>query len=230
MKSLIVAALTTFLVTPTLAAGPVVLELYTSQSCSSCPPADALLQSLSQDPQLLALSFHIDYWDGAGWRDPYSRPESTARQRTYASVLPGGVYTPELVVDGQSAMIGSRENEVRAAIVTGRTRPKPLDIAITPAGKQQLAISISGKKPAGVTAADIWLITYNPRAVTSVRGGENRGETLTSINNVTAIAHLGQLGDQPQNLQAAMSNDPGDKYAVLVQLPNGGPILGAGAL
>jgi hypothetical protein len=217
-------ALSLALTSPALAAsGPVVLELFTSQSCSSCPPADALLQKLASDPQVLALSYHVTYWDGAGWQDPFSRPASTDRQRAYAAVLGGGVYTPELVIDGRQQLIGSREGQVRAALAAAREEAQPVDIAMAAGPDHQLAIKVGGS----ASPADLWLVTYNPQAVTAVRGGENHGETLTSINNVTAITRLGAASGQAQSFTAPFAADPADRYAVLAQAPAGGPILGA---
>src|SRR5215470_7773141 len=96
---------------------PAVVELFTSQGCSSCPPADQLLAELAQRSDIIALGFHIDYWDGLGWKDPLSTPEGTARQQTYARLLGSGqVYTPQLIVEGTREMVGSRREEVLAAL------------------------------------------------------------------------------------------------------------------
>src|SRR5277367_2482465 len=138
---------------------PVVLELFTSQGCSSCPPADALLKRLSaENSQLLPLSFHVDYWNYLGWKDPYSSQANTDRQRGYASTLDGQVYTPELVVNGATGVVGSDEGRVRNAIkvaqrmisfvkvvITAKPDTSALDVAVSGAGTRDQKV-----------VADIW--------------------------------------------------------------------------
>src|ERR1700746_3918568 len=100
---------------------PIVVELFTSEGCSSCPPADALLAELAGRPDLLALSFHVDYWDGLGWKDPFSSPDATRRQRGYADLLGlATVYTPQMVVDGRWQAVGSDRSEVEQALGSAR--------------------------------------------------------------------------------------------------------------
>ena len=117
-RDLLAATLATSLASAARAApGSVVIELFTSQGCSSCPPADQLLAELAQRSDIIALGFHIDYWDGLGWKDPLSTLEGTARQQTYARLLGSGqVYTPQLIVEGTREMVGSRREEVLAAL------------------------------------------------------------------------------------------------------------------
>src|SRR5277367_5346912 len=125
---------------------PVVLELFTSQGCSSCPPADALLKRLSaENNRLLSLSFHVDYWNYLGWKDPYSSPASTDRQRGYASALDGQVYTPELVVNGATAVVGSDEHRVRDAIKSAQRTISPVQVVITTKpNTSALDVAVSG--------------------------------------------------------------------------------------
>ena len=141
-------------------ARPVVLELFTSQACSSCPPADALLGALQAgSPDVLALSFHVTYWNGLGWTDPFSSPQATARQRAYAAALGTEVFTPQLVIDGRVSAVGSDRQAIQAAITAARN-----DQAAGP----PLALSASGK---GLTAsvdegtgeAELLLIGFDPR-------------------------------------------------------------------
>ncbi len=215
---------------PAHAGSPVVLELFTSQSCSSCPPADQLLQALAKDPDVLALSFHVTYWDQEGWKDPFSLPASTARQNDYASSLHQvNVYTPELVVDGVKGVVGSQRDAVMSAVSAARMKQKPVAVAITAsADAHHLTISFTGQKSGGAPA-DVWLVTYNPKAVTAVQGGENSGLSLSSINNVTSVARIAQIaGATPTPMTIPLSAKSDDSYAVLVQAP-GGALLGAAA-
>ena len=217
---------------PAFADSPIVLELFTSQSCSSCPPADALLQSLSTDPRLLPLSFHVTYWDGPDWRDAFSLAGSTDRQKSYEAWLKqNNVYTPELVVDGTSGMVGSNRSEVAAAIEAARARPKPVTVSMTPsADRRHLSITFAGAKPGAAKDAEIWLVTFSPKAVTAVNGGENSGSQLTSINNVTDIKLLARSGAASlAPLQIDLPADPAENYAVLVQSAETGVIIGAGS-
>ena len=108
---------------------PTVVELFTSQGCSSCPPADALLGELERRGGVIALGFHISYWDSLGWKDPFSRPQSTERQRVYARLFSGQIYTPQLVVDGRYGFVGSDGREASSAIHSA-IRERKIPIAI----------------------------------------------------------------------------------------------------
>jgi hypothetical protein len=149
----------------------VVLELFTSQGCSSCPPADALLTELALHPGIVALTWHVDYWNNLGWRDPYARPEWTARQRHYADALSTEVYTPALAVNGMQMVVGSNRSAVRAAITAAPALTVPVSLQRTDAG---LAAQI-GARP---DAASVTLVVYDPVHATSVGAGENAGHTL----------------------------------------------------
>src|SRR5271170_1729067 len=120
---------------------PVVLELFTSQSCSSCPPADALLKKLSaSDPDVLPLSFHVHYWDYLSWKDTYSSPIYTDRQKAYAQALgQNGVFTPQLIVNGTASVVGSNENDVERTITAARRTPSAVNVSLKPAGHQLIA-------------------------------------------------------------------------------------------
>jgi hypothetical protein len=178
---------------------PVLVELFTSEGCSSCPPADALLQSLDHEQnipgaQVIVLSEHVDYWNYEGWRDPFSSPEVTERQKTYASRFSqDGPYTPEAVIDGTRGLNGSDRRGLIAAIEEAAQQPK-IDIAITnPA--------ISGKTAsANVTAAahprtDLYAVLADDHDESSVLRGENSGRHIEHVAVVRAIEKLGSLND-----------------------------------
>lgn len=207
----------------------VVLELFTSQGCSSCPPADQLLKKISlNDPSLLPLSFHVHYWDYLGWKDPFSSPTNTERQRNYASVLDGQVYTPELVVNGEKGVVGSDEVSVNNAIAMAReTKPEAnVTISQTENGKLDVFIRpVSGTHP---TRADIWEIHFAPYSRTQVANGENDGRMLENINSVRRITKLSVWDGQSAHYTIPRPNDD-DGIAVLIQNSNAGRILGVGS-
>ena len=204
---------------------PIVLELFTSQGCSSCPPADALLKKLSaENSRLLPLSFHINYWDYLGWKDPYSSPANTDRQRGYASALDGQVYTPELVINGATDVVGSDEGRVRNAIEAAERSggTAQADITTQPDGH---AVSIAGTNPGA--EADVWEVSFRPYVRNDVERGENGGRTLDHVNSVTGLQHLGTWSGQAATYTLDTPTNPNDKTVVLVQLPNYGRIIGA---
>jgi len=156
---------------------PVVLELFTSQGCSSCPPADALLGELSRRPGMIGLSWHVDYWNNLGWRDPYARPEWTERQRDYARHLGAEVYTPALVVNGAAILVGSD----KAAVYRAIEKAAPPPVAVT------LRRTLSGlEAEIGATSSAVTgvLATYDPERSTPVDAGENGGRRLTEYRIV----------------------------------------------
>ena len=169
--------------------GVVVLELFTSQGCSSCPPADSLLTRLGSEPALrgrvVPLSFHVDYWDHIGWRDPFSSAEWSERQRAYAASLHGEAYTPQLVVNGSSAMVGSSERTVRAAIAAGlQTGPQArLHLNAIVGADGDIVVDVSGAQSSD-TALEVWVALVEDDLTTRVARGENGGRTLRNDNVV----------------------------------------------
>jgi hypothetical protein len=200
------------------AARPIVLELFTSQSCSSCPPADALLAELAaSDADVLALDFHVDYWNRLSWRDPFSSAAATSRQRAYAAALGTEVFTPELVVDGRHGVVGSRRGDVRQAIASARdARAQAPDIPITAHlqdGRAAIAVG------AGPGAGRVLIAGYDPKHVTDVGSGENGGRTLTEINVVRAWRDIGAWTGAPLHMLADLPR--GEQAAVLLQDESG---------
>jgi len=159
---------------------PIVVELFTSEGCSSCPPADALLAELASRPDVLALSFHVDYWDRLGWKDPYSSREATARQHHYATLLDlATVYTPQIVVDGKWQAVGSDRADVEHALDHARRdRQEVLVTLALDHGQAQITVGPSGDK----VSASVLLIGFDRRHVTAVQRGENGGRTLAQFN------------------------------------------------
>ena len=200
---------------------PTVVELFTSQGCSSCPPANANLAMISERPGVLALSFGVTYWDQLGWPDTFAKPEFTARQVTYERPLHrDGPFTPQMVVDGHADTVGNRLAAVEQLIAASRKGDRPtLDI-----GKANVVVG-SGTAPA--SGADIWLVTYDPRLVdVPVGRGENAGRILSHKNVVHSLERIGSWQGIATDLPlptAAL----GLRRAVLVQSPAGGAIPAA---
>lgn len=163
---------------------PVLLELFTSEGCSSCPSADRLLSKLRRDQpvagaEIIVLSEHVDYWNSLGWHDPYSSSEWSDRQRAYARRLDGQVYTPELVVDGARGMIGSEEGAVTSAIRTAARQGKArLGVVVEMAGNEA-TVRVTGA-PAGV----LYVAAARDEVVSTVTSGENGGQTLRHVGVV----------------------------------------------
>ena len=200
----------------------VVAELFTSQSCSSCPPADALLEELAgRRPDVLALSYHVTYWNRLGWRDRFSLPEATERQRRYAATLGHGqVYTPQLVVQGRRDVVGSDRGAVLGAIASAAADPgQAVAMAVAPSGA-----AVVVEAGAGSGAGTVVLLGYDRRQVTPVGGGENRGRTLAHANVVRGLAAIGEWRGRP--MRAGGARPEGEHVAVLLQAADGA-ILGA---
>ena len=197
---------------------PVVVELFTSQGCSSCPPADALLGELARRSGVVALGFHISYWDRLGWKDPLSLPSSTERQKTYARRLSGGqVYTPQLVVDGVSEMVGSDRGAVMAALRAA----KPEAIAPVSFATDRRSVAIGPGEGNG----EIVLLRFVQHRSTQIAAGENAGRAADDSNGVLEQTTLGRWTGAAQHL-AIEPPGAGEGLAVLIQSPDG-HMLGA---
>jgi len=236
--------------TPSVGAGrkAVVFELFTSEGCSSCPPADALLQKLeAQQPvagvEIIALEEHVDYWNHDGWVDPYSSGEWTQRQIGYASLFKNDAYTPEAVVDGRSQFVGNDGSQAIGEIEKAAREAK-LEVVIAPAtpasnGSQQFHVSVGKLIPgqAGDTA-EVWLAVTEDGLHSSVSQGENAGRVL---QHVATLRSLQKLGSADAKGNASFAADPVVKFnsqwnletlhvAVFIQKKKSRQILGAASI
>ena len=215
---------------------PVVVELFTSQGCSSCIPADALLAKLAHRPDVLPLSLSITYWDMLGWKDTLASETNTRRQKAYAAVMGhGAVYTPQMIIDGTTDVVGSREGQVLSAIDAherdGDSPSVPIAINET---KNELQIGIGrGSYERNAPPSTVWMFHIKNAATVSIGGGENSGRTMTYHNVVGDLRAVGQWKGEPLNIdlpRSAMDGLPHDAVAVVVQHGGYGRIVGAGVL
>ncbi len=240
-------ALLAFAATATLLAGPAladpspapasktsaVIELFTSQGCSSCPPADALLGRLVDKPGLVALSFSVDYWDYLGWRDTLGTPANSDRQRGYArSRGDGRVYTPQIVVDGVAHVNGADESAVRAAVKAAEKRLAEVKVPVSMHAEGDTLIVDIGAAPAGSDrrAAAVWLAIAKEVEKVEVVRGENRGRALSYHHPVREFTPIGIWHGEAMTLRLPLKDLKtmgGDCLFALLQVENTGPILGA---
>jgi hypothetical protein len=211
---------------------PVVVELFTSQGCSSCPPADAYLGELAKRPDLLALAFHVEYWNYIGWVDPFAKPWATRRQHDYMSKLHTRyIFTPEIVVNGATEGIGSERNAIEPLIHAAAmdTAPHP-ELTLLWRADGALVVDVGeGHSPPDEPAV-LWLLGYDGLHETKVLRGENEGQTLADHHAVRSFRKLGAwLGWSEQLIvpadEARTLGDSG--IAVLLQAAGSGPIISA---
>jgi hypothetical protein len=203
---------------------PVVVELFTSQGCSSCPPANAYLNELArQRRDVLPLAFHITYWDRLGWKDPFSLEEATSRQDRYGHRFGDGSYTPEIVVDGASSHVGSDRAKVGSAIAAAKRDSRTAaQLNVTKDG-DGLSIAVG----AGEGRGRILLIGFDHDHLTAIRRGENSGRTLEEANVVRSIRSIGDWQGSPLSLREKFPE--GEDAAVILEAPDG-RIVGAARL
>ena len=208
---------------PALAASPVVVELFTSQGCSSCPPADANLIKVSERTDVLALSFGVTYWNYLGWEDTFARPEFTQRQMVYEGPLGHpGAFTPQIVVNGRKDVIGHNLGELQD-LIDREAAARAAEMAPVIAAKGKRIEIGAGAAP--VRSADIWLVHYDPRITeVPVARGENRRRVLPIKNSVRTLTRLGGWNGTAVTLDLPPTPE-GLAGAILVQLPLGGEIL-----
>jgi hypothetical protein len=197
---------------------PVLVELFTSEGCSSCPPADRLLTELAARPDLLTLSFHVDYWDRLGWKDPFSSAAATRRQSDYARLLGlETIYTPQVVVDGHWQAVGADRSAVDRAIAAAEPARAAALLRLTIAGGTAeivLAPTAAGRP------ARVLLVAFDRRHVDRVGGGENDGRLLSHVDVVRGIAEIGRFDGAPQTIRAPLPA-VADRVAVILQADDG---------
>ena len=203
----------------------VVVELYTSQGCSSCPPADALLGKLAKKDGVIALSLHVDYWDYLGWKDEFANPAFTQRQRRYASVAGSSmIYTPQMVIGGVDHIVGTKGMDLADEVARHLAKPETVDLATQRKGG---AIMVRAKAKDGVSGAMIvQLVHYSPTETVSIRRGENAGRDITYHNVVKTWTKVADWdGKTPLSFDTKAEADI--PAAIIVQDGLGGAILAA---
>ena len=213
-----------------------VIELYTSQGCSSCPSADAVLGRLADRQDVIAISWAVDYWDYLGWRDTAARPEFTERQKAYAKILGNGmVYTPQAVINGVVHVNGSDEAKIERAMdqnfkaFAGSQVPVRLSAA-----EGKLVVDIgAAPEGAGAKEATVWLAPIAHRVEVPITRGENRGKTIVYSNVARGLIPVGTWNGKPMTVHLDRHNvmfGDADRCAVFLQQGRGGPIVGAALL
>lgn len=209
---------------------PVVVELFTSQGCSSCAPADRLMGELAQRDDVLALTFHVNYWDYIGWADPFASEETTQRQRDYARAFgQRNVYTPEIVIGGVTHRVGSDVSAVKGAIRdVGGAPTAGAKVELEMIGPEVLRVSLGASHYFG--SADVLLVRFDERHETEVARGENAGRTIVNYNVVRDYRKIGTWSGQPRVFDldwSDVTSQGRDRCAVIVQAAGMGPVLGA---
>ncbi len=206
---------------------PVAVELFTSQGCLSCPPADALVERLAKEPNIVVITRPVTYWDRLGWKDTLARGENTALQQAYdrRKIAGAGVYTPQAVVQGDAGLVGSRESALRQMISREKARPGPSVTGfVLPDGGRRIEIGgIRGQ-------ADAFVLRLRPEAVVRIGSGENGGRTVRYTNVVLAERHLGTVTGGATTLTIAgaqMGSRGGVRYALLLREGTAGRIVAA---
>lgn len=199
---------------------PVLIELFTSQGCASCPKANAFLGKLGQEDSTIALTYAVGYWDYLGWKDQFAKPEFADRQKAYAARFRKSVYTPQMVVDGAAHASGLKAGEVRTLI---SANPLPGGAKVEARRRDgKLRIAVYGAPPAAAT--EVWLAQYEPGPIyVEVKGGENAGTRIPHYNLVKQIVRLGAWTGAPFHYIA----DCAPACAVIVQETEGGRVIAA---
>lgn len=203
--------------------GPVLVELFTSQGCSSCPPADLFLHELADRGDVIALSLHVDYWDYLGWKDRFGSAAHSDRQRAYAAAMKDRmVYTPQIIVEGRERLVGSHVNAVLSAIASRLAEPEDARVALTLDG-DRIVVDISSAS-GGPDAALVLMTWYTETERVSIEAGENAGQEAVYRNVVHGWRTLGSWSGGASRIEALVP-EGADAVVVILQRPDGGPVL-----
>ncbi len=206
---------------------PVVVELYTSQGCSSCPPADALLHKLADRDDVIALALHVDYWDYIGWKDSFADPAFTARQKSWARAHnKRTVYTPQMIVHGAEDVVGTHPMDLAKTIDAHGDQPGRVSLDVSRSGE---TVTVRAEPDRGLPRSVLQLVRYRPQATVEILRGENAGKTLSYANIVTEWTALAEWdGRVPLEIEAQVT---GDQPVVFILQEKGyGPVLSAARL
>lgn len=221
----LLAASSTLVAAQDLARSGTVVELYTSQGCSACPPADEFLRKLAADPDVIALALHVDYWDYIGWSDHFAKAHFTERQKAYAHLVGSNtIYTPQMIVGGRDQVAGSDPEQVERAIRRDQRAPRAVQLQLMRQGNQ--VVIVAEASPPLSAPVQVQLVRYHPLASVDIEYGENAGRVLDYANIVTDWDSLGQWdGVSALHLTAPVSGD--DPVVVILQAEGPGEILAA---
>ena len=220
-------------INPSFGPPKTVLELFTSQGCDTCPPADAVLASYAERPDVIALSLPVDIWDYLGWKDTLASEKNSERQKAYARARDdGAIYTPQVVVNGLMGVNGSDASAINAAIKETDEKLKPMRVPLRFWHERNAIVIEAGTAPAGIEPkeATIWFAVVQKVAKIPVQRGENKGKTLTYTNIVRELFPVCTWNGKAMNLQlarAAIMRPETEACIVLLQQGKAGPILGA---
>lgn len=200
-----------------------VVELFTSQGCYSCPPADAALTELIKDKDYLGLAFHVDYWDYIGWKDTFGDPEFTKRQRSYSKAMnERQIYTPQAVINGRSHMNGAYSDEIKSTahnyIQTGKSLTVPINVV-----ENNGRLNVSIKPQATYKDATLYAIYFKPIEMVDIKRGENAGKKITYTNIVRKIEMLGMTGENGLHAEFSLADVKAkgfNNYALILQSKN----------
>lgn len=207
---------------------PIVVELFTSQGCSSCPPADELLEELATRADVIPLAMHVDYWDYLGWKDTMGRPEHTERQKAYAHVAGSrSIYTPQMIVAGTRHVVGYKPMQLADALSEAAARDPGVELRVERSGSR---IVVQAQPEPGLPSNMIvQVVRYIPKYDVSIKRGENAGRVITYVNAVTDISEIGRWnGRQRLNLRPQISGD--QPVVVIVQERGPGRVIAAARL
>jgi hypothetical protein len=205
----------------------VVVELFTSQGCSACPPADELLADIAEREGVIALALHVDYWDYIGWKDSFAQPRFTQRQKAYARANHDrSVFTPQIIVGGQDRVMGAKAMKVMDLIAAHAQAPQPVSLSLS-RNAGRLTVALSAERAMG--PADVQLVRYTPSSTVHIKRGENAGRTFDYANIVTDWQVLGRWdGQAPLRLSVDIEGDR--PVVVIVQEAGHGRVLAAARL